>query len=348
MTQSYGLFVWEVSGACLCRCSLPSAFVLTGDSSTNGNDGRDILVDMLRASAGECASFETLQELTTDKTFHSLYSKTCNVSNEQSPTKMSNINKLVGLIRGNKVLPTKEFGSLTFTPYTTLLFNVRDILDFDGVFSDLGEYIKVIPFKNQLNVDKSFRDTLLAPENLQYFTFKALSAFSKVLERGSFTIPKVVEEATRNYLLNNNSVREFIIENPIFYIARTADYYKDYTDWCDDNNKVAVGKAQFGTQVLKKYLKGRYSIGGGKRPCYYKVKDFDVQKLFEQYAGTIEANSINVILPNGTFADGRFIEMFIDFFRGSGPDDIREKCLTERADVNEAIEKAIQDLPVTM
>ena len=38
----------------------------------------------------------------------------------------------------NKVLPTKEFGGLTFTPYTTLLFNVRDIRDFDGVFSELG------------------------------------------------------------------------------------------------------------------------------------------------------------------------------------------------------------------
>lgn len=325
------LYVWEVSGACLCRCSLPSAFALTGDSSTNGNDGRDILIDMLRASAGECASFETLQELTTDKTFHSLYSKSCNISNEQYPTKVSNINKLVGLIRGNKVLPTKEFGGLTFTPYTTLLFNVRDIRDFDGVFSDLGEYIKVIPFKNQLNVDKSFRDTLLASENLQYFTFKALSAFSKVLERGSFTIPKVVEEATRNYLLNNNSAREFIECNKIFHIVRKSVYYKEYIDWCDDNNKRPVDCSQFGKEVVKfGYLTARYSTSMGKRPCYYTVRDFNIDKLFNKYSGYLEAKSMELILrDNGTYSKGDFIEAFIDYFRSNSPEDISDDDIAE-------------------
>lgn len=345
MTKSYGLFVWEFSGACLCRCSLPLAIVLTGDSSTNGNDGRDILSDMIKASAGECASFETVQELTTDKTFHSLYSKTYNISNEQSPTKMSNINKLVGLIRGNKVLPTKEFGGLTFTPYTTLLFNVRDIRDFDGVFSELGEYFKVIPFNNQLNVDKSFKDTLLSTENLKYFTVKALSAFSKVLQRGNFTIPAVVEEATNNYLLNNNSAREFIIENPIFHIVRTSDYYDDYKDWCDDSNKIAVDNSQFGKEVLKfGYLKDRYLISGGRRPCYYKVKDFDVDKLFKKYAGTIEANSVEVIRDNGTYSKGDFIEAFIDFFRRNTLENINEKSLTEQNNANDIIEKAVAGL----
>ncbi len=317
--------------------------MLTGDSSTNGNDGRDIWLDMISASGGDCVSFETLQELTTDKSFHSLYSKTFNISNEQYPTKMSNINKLVGLIRGNKVLPTKEFGSLTFTPYTTLLFNVRDIRDFDGVFSDLGEYFKVIPFKNQLNVNKSFVDTLLTPENLQYFTFKALDAFSKVLQRGSFTIPAIVENATNNYLLNNNSAREFLEDNKMFHIVRKSDFYDDYYNWCKDSNKTAVCPSQFGKEVLKfGYLSARYSIGGGKRPCYYIEKNFNVQKLFDKYAGTIEVNSTDILLPNGTFAEGKFIEAFIDFFRGSGPSDICEKCLTERADVNEAIDKATQ------
>lgn len=339
------LFLLEISGACLCRCSLPFAFVLTGDSSTNGNDGRDILVDMIKASAGECASSKTLQELTTDKTFHSLYSKTFNISNEQSPTKMSNINKLVGLIRGNKVLPTKEFDGLTFTPYTTLLFNVRDIRDFDGVFSDLGEYFKVIPFKNQLNVDKSFKDTLLSTENLQYFTIKALSAFSKVLQRGSFTIPAVVEKATNNYLLNNNSAREFIIENPIFHIVRKSVYYKDYCDWCDSNNKRPVDCSQFGKEVLKfGYLTDRYSIGGGRRPCYYKVKDFDVDKLFKKYSGTIEANSVEVIRDNGTYSKGDFIEAFIDFFRNNTLEDMNEKSLTEQNNANDIIEKAVAGL----
>lgn len=345
MTQSYGLFVWEVSGACLCRCSLPLAFALTGDSSTNGNDGRDVLLDMISASAGECVSFKTLQELTTDKSFHSLYSKTCNISNEQRPSKMSNINKLVGLIRGNKVLPAKEFGGLTFTPYTTLLFNVRDIRDFDGVFSELGEYFKDIPFKNQLNVDKSFKDTLLSTENLQYFTFKALDAFSKVLQRGSFTIPAVVEEATNNYLLNNNSAREFIIENPIFYIERKSTYYKDYCDWCDSNNKRPVDCSPFGKEVLKSgYLTDRYSIGGGRRPCYYKTKDFNVDKLFDEYAGTIEANSVEIIRNNGTYSKGNFIEAFIDFFRRNTLEDMDEKSLTEQDDVNDRIEQAVASL----
>lgn len=258
---------------------------------------------------------------------------------------MSNINKLVGLIRGNKVLPSKEFGGLTFTPYTTLLFNVRDIRDFDGVFSELGEYFKVIPFKNQLNVDKSFKDTLLSTENLQYFTFKALDAFSKVLQRGSFTIPAVVEEATNNYLLNNNSAREFIIENPIFYIERKSTYYKDYCDWCDSNNKRPVDCSPFGKEVLKSgYLTDRYSIGGGRRPCYYKTKDFNVDKLFDEYAGTIEANSVEIIRNNGTYSKGNFIEAFIDFFRRNTLEDMDEKSLTEQDDVNDRIEQAVASL----
>ena len=343
------LFMYELIGVCLSRISIPMAFVLTGTNSTNGIDGRDILLDIIRAIAGECASSETLQELITSKTFHSLYAKTCNISNEQTPTKMANINQLIKLIRNDKVLPTKEYGGLTFVPYTTLIFNVRDILDFDKVFSDLEGYFKVIPFDKQLSIDKSFIDSIFTPENLLYITIKSLNALVGVLQRGNFSIPETVEIATSKYLLNNNSAKEFCLENPIFYIERKANYYDKYDRWCRENNKIPMINSQFGKEVLKLgYLPARYSVSAKKRPCYYTVKDFDYDKLFNEYADIIEAKSIDAVSNKGTYSRGNFIEAFIDFFHSNTIEDMNHKSITELKDVGEKIDETLRNMPNTM
>lgn len=307
-------FILQVIADCCIRGNLmPLAFILSGSKA---NDGRQVMVDMLNGILGNCVAHENLQDLASGKSSLELYTKTCNISNEQEPPKVNNMNTLRGLISGKTVTDKKS--GLEFKPYATMIFNVTDILNFDNSLSGLEGYFKVIPFENELTLDRSQLDILLNEVNLQYITLKALQTYCKVsnsVDR-EFTIPAVVERATKQYLLYSNSAKEFIETNPIFEVVEKRPYYDKFVAWCEDNNRPCISDSQFGKEVLngKKYIEDRISDGVGGRPCYYTVKNFSANKLRKKYLDYMLRKTNYTEVNGDRYADKKFVKAFADYF----------------------------------
>ena len=204
------------------------------------------------------------------------------------------------------------------TPYATMLLSVNEVIKEIGLH--ITDRVIVIPFNatftdDRGNRDINIKDKLCATEALKIIVTRSVQAFEKVLENGKFTIPPIVEEATKQYFMECNSALEFISLFPIKTIIVKSLYYKKYQKWCTKQNKEAVSNSQFGKQVLAlNYRPERYLLGGN-RETYYTSPDFDNSKsqdIYDEYltwnCTTREADKIygddykrkNL---NGTFED---------------------------------------------
>ena len=335
--------------ACCCIRGIlePTTFILSGNDS---KDGRNTFVDILIATLGNCISHENLESLATGKSSMELYSKTCNISNELEPPKLNNMNTLRALICGNKITDKKS--KLEYKPYVTMLFNVTDISNFDGSFMGLKGYFKIIPFNHRITLDRAKLDRLLNSVNLQYITLKALQVYADVLNSDTKTIaiPKAVEIATTKYLLDSNSAREFILNNPIIEVIKKVDYYIQYSDWCKQNNKPLVTRVQFGKEVLKfGYKPARYTNSEGKRLNYYIIPNFNIQKCRDKYLHYLQDDRPSYTEIAGEHnADGKFIDAFTDYFTRHSLDESPEdkSFLQQLEDGSKNLDFIEEKLPV--
>ena len=300
--------------ACCCTRGIlePTAFILSG---ANRNDGRNTFVDMIEHVLGNCVVHENLQDLAVGKSSMELYSKTCNISNEQEPPKVNNMNVLRSLICGNKVTDKKS--GLEFYPFATIIFNITDILNFDSSLIGLNGYFKVIPFENKLTLDRKHLDKLLSPVNLQYITLKALQVYASVLNSDEkvLTTPDVIERATNQYLLYSNSAKEFLLTNPFLEAIKTNVFYEQYKNWCEQSNKFCFNDSQFGKEVFKfGYKHIRMSTGGRNRISYYVIPNFNITLCREKYLDYLMSHTEYTEINGDRSANGKFLNAFTDYF----------------------------------
>lgn len=307
--------LYEIIGACCIRDnSIPIAFIFSGSSENINSDGRKVFIDILNAILGNCVTHENLQNLAIGNSTMELYTKTCNISNEQEPPKVNNMNILRNIICGNKF--TDQKSGLIFNPYSTMIFNINDILDFDSSLSGLKSYFKVIPFDNLLTLDRIKLDMILKPTNLLHIVYKALEAYSKIMRSDTrmFTIPDIVESATNKYLLDSNSAREFLDIEPIFEVVEKRPYYDKYWKWCEDNNRLGMSDAQFGKEVLKRGYKCIRISVNGNRYNYYTIPNFNGNNLKNKYYDYIHEKSNFTESSEDKNVINGFIKAFADYF----------------------------------
>lgn len=336
---------YTIADGCVRGIIEPTVFVLSGDSN---RDGRNIFVDIFNTALGDCVAHENLESLASGNSSVTLYSKTCNISNEQEPPKIKNMNTLRALVCGNKIIDKKS--SLEYKPYATMIFNVTDISNFDGSFMGLNGYFKIIPFNSKVTLDRTELDILLSTVNIQYITLKALQVYADVLNSDSKTIniPKVVEVATTQYLLNSNSAREFILNNPIIEVVKKIDYYTQYAKWCEQNNKSLVTRVQFGKEVLKfGYKPARYTNSQGNRLNYYIIPNFNIEKCREKYMHYLQDDRPTYTEVAGEHnADGKFIDALTDYFTRHNLDEVPEdKTLLEQLENGTKTMEIIENMP---
>lgn len=315
-------YLLETFGECISRQNLePMAVIFSGSSENINNDGRKVIIDVSTAILGSCVAHENLQDLVSGNSTMKLYTKTCNISNEQQKPKINNMDTLRDIIEGNEF--TDQKSGLTFKPYTTMIFNINDILDFDNSLSGLKGYFKVIPFESKLTLDRPKLDILMNNVNLQYIVFKSLEAYLKILNSDSkkFNVPDIVERATNKYLLDSNSAREFIKIEPIFEVVEKRPYYDKYWSWCEANNKLMVSDAQFGKEILNcGYKCIRISVDGN-RYNYYTVPNFNGNILRNKYLEYMLDKTNYTEVADDKFAVNKFIKAFADYFIDHSIDD---------------------------
>ena len=297
--------LYEVIGCCLSNggaSKLCKAFIFLGKGRNGKSKIFRVISSLLKPD--QC-SYEHLENLCGTKaggksTVNKLLGKCCNIAEDQKQPKYINTSLITRIISGEPI----AVGGDTITPCCTMLFSVNDVIDFKETGLHITDRICVIPFNatftdSNNNRDISIEDKLCQDKALRIIATKSLEAFSNVIKQGKFTIPAVVEEATKQYFLECNNVAEFCSLYPVKTIIVKSRYYQEYRNWCNYNNREAVSNNVFGKEVLALgYRAERYSFRNDRK-TYYAAPNFDnnnSQDVFNQYIassglgkGTIDA-----------------------------------------------------------
>lgn len=190
-----------------------------------------------------------------------------NIAEDQKQPKYINNSLITRLISGEPIgVDLKGNERQDFTPYATMIFSINEVIDFKETGLYITDRFWVVPFEATFIDGDNSRDIniiekLTTPRALQIIATKSLQAFEKVLQNGRFTIPKAVEDATRQYFFECNNVEEFCTLYPIKLFMFKSRYYEEYCKWCKFNNREPVSNSQFGKRVLALgYKAERYSF----------------------------------------------------------------------------------------
>ena len=310
-------FLYFIIGNCICRSNeFPFAFVLTGNNR-NSDDGRREYLYIIDRIVGNCVSHENLRDLTKTNSSLELYGKTCNISEEVEHPNISYMDNIRKLILGKELRINPKF---RFSPFATLLINVREILDFGNVLFGLKDYFKIIPFNAKSPISKSITTRLFTQSNLLYIALKGITVYNQVLRIGKMPNVDVVENATAGYFRDNNSVLEYCKENPINGIICKAIYYYDYCQYCVDNNLKRVSRANFGKEVRKFGYECKRPSFKGKRVQCYMEEDFDLDKCRADYIQYLKEHGDNITTDKDIIYDN--LVKFINGYEETSLEDI--------------------------
>lgn len=294
-TLLYELIMYSV----IKRATLNKAIILYG----SGRNGKSKIFRIIEALLNGKCSYEHLENISGSKagaksTIKKLKDVTVNIAEDQKQPKYINISYLTRLISGEPI-SIEEKGQVRseLVSYATLLFSVNEVINFKEIGLHIEDRFIVIPFNATFTGDErrvDIGDKLCQDKALQIILARAVEAYNEVLKTGKFTIPKSVEDATKNYFFECNNVAEFSQLVPIRTFIFKSTYYKEYQKWCKLNSREAVSSSQFGKQVLSLgYRSERYSFGGN-RNTYYAAIDFNnadsttIYKEYLSYVGLTE------------------------------------------------------------
>ena len=224
---------------------------------------------------------------------------TVNIAEDQTAQfKYINTGSLTKLISGEPIA-IGQIGKEKedFTPYTTMLFSVNEVIDFKEYGLNIKDRFIIIEFKNTF-IDGTNRDINIVEEicqdiPLRIIIYKAIEAFKEANDNGKFSIPASVEESTKNYFMDCNEVLEFSNLYPVTKLITKSGYYKAYKDWCNSNNKEVLSNASFGKRVMALgYNEDRLSFAG-KRETYYVANRFSREDIKNEYNKYLSENCIS-------------------------------------------------------
>lgn len=195
------------------RNELGKCFILTGD----GSNGKSTLLDVMKELIGkENISSVDLKELRDRfKTFQ-LEGKLANIGDDISNQRITDDSIFKKLVTGQTVnVERKGADPFDFENYSKLIFSANDVPEVDDTSGGLKRRLEIIPFnakfsKKDADFDPFIKDKLLSNESLEYLLKISLEGLDRVLFNRSFTVVESVEEAKKEFELNNNPVLAFL------------------------------------------------------------------------------------------------------------------------------------------
>lgn len=163
-----------------------------------------------------------------------------------------------------------------FSPVATFLIGTNYMLDLEDTSNAIDRRFVVIPMKAEFheeddNFDVNMTEKLTTPENLEYIAYKAMLYFSQVMRLGKFPLPDIVKKETARQLLDFNTVKQFVLDNP-FRKEKPATLLENYGKYCEENGLEAVSPKKFFIDLKNIKVKG---IDGVKDVKYVKRKLVD-------------------------------------------------------------------------
>lgn len=194
-----------------------------------------------------------------------------------------------------------------FRPVATFLIGTNYPLDLEDTSNAIDRRFVVIPMKAEFKEDDdefdvNISEKLTTPENLEYIAYKAMVLFSQVMRLGRFPLPDIAKDETSKQMLEYNSVKQFILDNP-FRRELPCVLRERYEKYCEENSLEPVSKKRFGIDMKNiefngvKYVKRKLiAPDDGKQKNYYVTTDYKTDEPYNSLISRYGSNVFNDLI----------------------------------------------------
>lgn len=223
-------------------------FFLTG----SGANGKSTFVEMITKFTGELSSHVDIANFDDGTSLASLIGKIVNVADDVDAIYLEKSKNLKTMASGNTVGARAIYSQpITLRNTATLIFTANEPPVFKDKSDGIGRRLVIIPFENKVKTRIYNLDELLSTDTAKsYLLNLALAGVKRIYENKlEMSESKTIEEATKQYYLDNDSVLAYLNEYPSIVGNSVKLVYSQYENFCEDRNLKVVSQITFTKRV---------------------------------------------------------------------------------------------------
>lgn len=285
-------FIYEILGYCLLNGNqMQKFFIIVGE----GGNGKSTFLKIITGVFGD-SNISRLQLEDMDEKFRvgELFGKIINLGDDIEGGQIFKSAQLKKIVTGEPIMAeSKGKDPFSFYPTVKLIFTSNKLPRISDTSTGMNDRIVVIPFVPRfrgnnnvvVDIDKKIAET----GGHSCLINRMIEGVKRIIKNGMFTPCKSVQEATEQYLLDNDHIAQFVVAaecgeveysnfatfpdnstNGVFSIDGlfTQVVYETYCQWARDNGYKPFNNGNFGKALLKHgYERAQIGLGRdrGKR-----------------------------------------------------------------------------------
>lgn len=257
-----------------------------------GQNGKSVFLDVITAMLGgpDNVSSVSLSNFQDKFSLSGLVGRLANICGEVGDIEQISEEKLKAIVGGDQVEVEEKYKKPYYTKVTGKhIFSTNHLPRFRDRTLGLWRKMSVIEFGVYIKdseKDERLKNKIIDNELPGVFLW-AVQGLVRLIQRGKFNEPQMCVDKKEEVATEINSAKSFIKEN-LEYDQNSSvnciDIYKNYNDWCKQNNYKPVNEVHFARQVYREFAKenvcrirSSMTLPNGLRPyCYSKLKMRDM------------------------------------------------------------------------
>jgi putative DNA primase/helicase len=271
----------EMIGYCLLKkYHIHKAFMLLG----GGRNGKTTLLNLIIRFLGEeNVATPSLQELLYNNfAKYELFGKLANIHDDIPAARLTQTGNFkmltgMGLIRGEQ----KFKDSFVFYNYAKLIYSTNELPrteDTTDAFFSRWTVIRFPNFFGKNAANPNLIEKITTPKELSGLLNWVLDALKELLKRGSFSESETTEDVRKEWILQSDSLRAFVLEEIEYDIQKMVtknDFYEKYQEFCEEHNTTADEKALVGRRlptIVPRVKVARLRVSGTPQRVWKGIK----------------------------------------------------------------------------
>ena len=242
-------------------------FFLTG----SGANGKSTFVEMITKFTGELSSHVDIANFDDGTSLASLIGKIVNVADDVDAIYLEKSKNLKTMASGNTVGARAIYSQpITLKNTATLIFTANEPPVFKDKSDGIGRRLVIIPFENKVKQRIYNLDELLSTDTAKsYLLNLALQGAKRIYDNKlEMSTSETIEQATKQYYLDNDSVLAYLNEYPDIDDNLYSSVYSQYDSFCTVNNFKVVSKTSFSKRLKSHGYTTKVKTKNGKTDTY--------------------------------------------------------------------------------
>ncbi|GGN59405.1 MULTISPECIES: phage/plasmid primase, P4 family [Oceanobacillus] len=258
----------EMFGHVLMTKGFPhKSFFFWGES---GSNGKSTLIKMLQAFAEGLHTNVPLDKFEDDTSVYSLIGTLLNVADDIDASYLDKSSNFKTIASGDPVMVRPIYQTaIAFSNKATLVFTCNELPVFKDKSGGIKRRMQIIPCDAVVQErDVSIDEKLSSPNAKSYLLKLALAGVERILKNGDLSKSETIEDVTRQYFVESDSVVAFLEEHDMNEKVTSAAY-RMYAAYCEEHGLNAVGNTEFGRRLKSAGYGKKRITKDGKRPEVY-------------------------------------------------------------------------------